>query len=135
MPFEIYGSPYLNAEEYPYSFTPQSMEGALYPPFEGEECSGRSLRDIPLEEIWEKGINLDYLIDAYRDFTKEHPDMDFFANYNKQEDAHYWIDLLSGSDELRTQIIAGKSAEEIKALWQDDINAFLEQREPYLLYE
>ncbi len=32
-------------------------------------------------------------------------------------------------------IIAGKSAEEIKASWQDDINSFLEQRKPYLLYD
>ena len=134
MPFEIYGSPYLNEEEYPYPFTPKSMEGAVYPPFEGEECNGRSLRDIPLEEIWESGINLDYLIGAYRDFTKEHPDMDFFGN-PKTTTGGYWIDLLSGSDELRTQIVAGKSAEEIKASWQNDINSFLEQREPYLLYD
>ena len=133
MPFEIYGSPYLNAEAYPDAFTPQSMEGAAYPPFEGETCNGRSLRDIPLEEIWENGINLDYLIDAYRDFTKEHPDMDFFDN--KKAGNYYWIDLLSGSDALRTQIVAGKSAEEIKATWQDDINAFLEQRASYLLYD
>ena len=132
MPFEIYGSPYLNEEEYPYSFTPQSMEGAAYPPFEGEKCNGTSLRDIPLEEIWENGINLDYLIGAYHDFTEEHPDKDFFANPKAGE--RYWIDLLSGSDELRTQIVAGKSAEEIKASWQDDIKSFLEQRKPYLLY-
>ena len=134
MPFEIYGSPYLNAEEYPDSFTPQSMEGAAYPPFEGEECNGRSLREIPLEEIWANGINLDYLIEAYRDFTREHPDLDFFGN-PKTTTGGYWIDLLSGSDALRTQIVAGKSAEEIKASWQDDINAFLEQRKPYLLYD
>ena len=134
MPFEIYGSPYLNEEEYPDSFTPQSMEGAAYPPFEGEECNGRSLREIPLEEIWASGINLDYLIGAYRDFTEEHPDMDFFGN-PKTTTGGYWIDLLSGSDELRAQTVAGKSAEEIKASWQDDINSFLAQREPYLLYD
>ena len=57
-----------------------------------------------------------------------------FANYNKQEGAHYWIDRLSGSDELRAQIVAGKSAEEIKESWQDDIHSFLKQRRPYRLY-
>ena len=132
MPFEIYGSPYLNEDEYTFSITPQSMEGAAYPPFEGKKCNGRDLRDIPLEEIWENGINLDYLIDAYSGFTKEHPDLDFFANPMAGE--RYWIDLLSGSDELRTQIVAGKSAEEIKASWQNDIESFLKQRKPYLLY-
>lgn len=132
MPFEVYGSPYLNEDEYTFSFTPQSMEGAMHPPFEGEKCNGRDLRVIPLEEIWENGINLDYLIDAYSGFTKEHPDMDFFANPMSQ--GRYWIDLLSGSDELRKQIVAGKSAGEIKASWQADINSFLKQRKPYLLY-
>lgn len=29
----------------------------------------------------------------------------------------------------------GKSAEEIKAMWQDDVKKFKEQRKPYLLYE
>ena len=109
------------------------MEGAAYPPFEGEKCNGKSLREIPMEEIWENGINLDYLIGAYRDFTKENPDKDFFANPMAGE--RYWIDLLSGSDELRKQIVAGKSAEEIKASWQDDIKSFMEQRKPYLLYD
>ncbi len=133
MPFEIYGSPYLYEEEYPYSFVPLSIEGAAEPPFENETCYGRDLRDIPLTEIWEQGINLDYLIGAYTDFHKAHEDMDFFGKL--KNGGRYWLDLLSGSDELRKQIIEGKSAAEIKASWQDDIEAFKKQRAPYLLYD
>ena len=44
-------------------------------------------------------------------------------------------DLLSGSDQLRTMIEAGETAEAIKASWQDDIAAFKVQRKPYLLYD
>ncbi|MBR1854507.1 MAG: DUF1343 domain-containing protein [Lachnospiraceae bacterium] len=144
-PFEIYGSPYLDGEEYTYTFVPQSIEGAKEPPFENETCFGRDLREIPLEEIWEDGINLDHLIGAYNTFHKEYPDGDFFrypsrnsslnASPNAGQGGVYWIDLLSGSDDLRKQIIAGKSAEEIKESWQDDIRTFKEQRKPYLLYE
>ena len=133
MPFEIYGSPLLSEDEFDYSFTPVSMEGATSPPFMDETCYGRNLQGIPLEEIWENGINLEYLIDAYNGFQELHPDMDFVDN-SKVGD-RYWIDNLSGSDDLRNQIIAGKTAEEIKASWQDEINAFKEQRKPYLLYE
>ena len=132
-PFEIYGSPYLGEEKYTYSFTPQSIEGATNPPFLGQTCRGRDLQSVPLEQIWEEGINLNYLIDAYNDFHAAHPDMDFFDN--SKQLGHYWIDLLSGSDDLRKQIVAGKSAEEIKASWQSDIEAFKKQRRPYLLYE
>lgn len=132
-PFVIYGSPYLPQETNPYTFTPQDMDGAGNPPFEGEICYGKDLSDIPLEEIWAAGINLNYLIDAYNDFHEANPDMDFFDN--EPNGAKYWIDYLSGSDDLRKQIIAGKSADEIKASWQDDIETFKAQREPYLLYE
>ena len=132
-PFVIYGSPYLPQETNPYTFTPQDMDGAGNPPFEGEICYGKDLSDIPLEEIWAAGINLNYLIDAYNDFHEANPDMDFFDN--EPNGAKYWIDYLSGSDDLRKQIIAGKSADEIKASWQDDIEAFKAQRELYLLYE
>ena len=133
MPFEIYGSPYLDEEKYPFSFEPKSIDGASDPPFEDKICYGRDLRNIPLETIWDEGINPGYLIEAYNDFNEEHPDMDFFAQSMNGD--RYWIDLLSGSDELRKQICSGMSAEEIKASWQDDINTFKEERQPYLLYE
>ena len=48
---------------------------------------------------------------------------------------HYWIDKLAGTDELRLQIEAGRTAREIKDGWQDEIKSFMEQRRPYLLYE
>lgn len=131
-PFEIYGSPYLDQAQNPYTFVPESIEGASNPPFEGETCYGRTLQNIPIEEIWESGINLEYLIDAYQEFHALHPDLDFFGS--SFQGGRHWIDLLSGSDALRMQIIAGKSAAEIKASWQEDIAAFKEQRKPYLLY-
>lgn len=132
-PFEIYGSPYLTGDDNSFSFTPRSIDGANTPPFEGETCYGKNLQGTPIEDIWEEGINLDYLIDAYNDFTAANPDMDFFDN--EPDGNKYWIDYLSGSDDLRKQIIAGKSAEQIKASWQNDINSFKQQRRPYLLYD
>lgn len=51
------------------------------------------------------------------------------------DQGRYWIDLLSGSDALRTMTEAGMSAEQIEESWQEDIDLFLIQREPYLLYE
>ena len=47
----------------------------------------------------------------------------------------YWIDKLSGSDALRKMIEAGKSEDEIKATWQDDIDDFIIKSAPYLIYE
>jgi len=133
-PFEVYGSPYLEGVEgFDFTFTPLSMSGALEPPFMDEVCYGEDLRNVPVEAIWEAGINLDYLIRAYNAYASTSQEEDFWGTPNQQ--GHYWIDLLSGSDQLRTMIEAGETAEAIKASWQDDIAAFKAQRKPYLLYD
>jgi uncharacterized protein YbbC (DUF1343 family) len=46
-----------------------------------------------------------------------------------------FFELLVGQDYVRKMIIQGKSEEEIRAKWQEDVARFKEQRRPYLLYE
>lgn len=132
-PFEAYGSPYLaGMEGYDFTFTPVSMSGATQPPFMNEACYGVDLRSKPMAEIWQQGIYLDYLVEAYRAVHESAPDVAFWGTPDNQ--GRYWIDKLIGTDEVRKQIEAGVSAEEIKAGWQDEIEAFKQQRRPYLLY-
>ena len=90
-------------------------------------------KDIPVSDIWEAGVDPGYILEAYEAYKKAMPEGDFFGKPDKK--GRYWLDYLSGSDELRKQIMAGKSRQEIKASWQEDIEAFREQRAPYLLYE
>ncbi|MCR5283486.1 MAG: DUF1343 domain-containing protein [Lachnospiraceae bacterium] len=133
-PFEIFGSPYLEgAEGYDFSFTPKSMSGAKNPPMEGQECFGRDLRGMDTEQIWDKRIDLSYVIDAYQVIREHSPSVFFFGKADGE--GIYWIDRLFGTDSVRHMIEEGKSAEEIKASWQPEIERFLEQRRPYLLYE
>ena len=133
-PFEVYGSPYLEGVEgFDFTFTPQSISGAQNPPFENEICYGEDLRPIPIENILSEGINVEYLVKAYRAVTSQSPEESFWGNPDTQ--GRYWIDRLSGSDELRTMITNGSTAQEIKASWEDDIEFFKEQRKPYLIYE
>ena len=132
-PFEIYGSPHMEgAEGYEFTFMPESMEGAHSPPYEGQVCFGKDLRDIPLRRIREEHINLNYVIDAYRTMREQAPEISFFGRPDGS--GHYWMDYLCGTDRVRRMIEDGSSAEEIKAWWQADVEAFKEQRRPYLLY-
>jgi uncharacterized protein YbbC (DUF1343 family) len=120
-PFEMYGHP--NMKGYDYKFTPRSVPGAKTPPQLNRECYGVDLTTQPsIEEINKKGINLEYVIDAYRNLNL---DGFFFRSY---------FELLTGRDYVKKMIIAGKSADEIKAMWADDVAKFKEQRKPYLLY-
>lgn len=46
----------------------------------------------------------------------------------------YWLDLLSGSDYVRSAIEAGTNSADIAAGWQDGLRAFGNVRERYLIY-
>jgi uncharacterized protein YbbC (DUF1343 family) len=118
-PFQVYGSPDMKA--YSFSFTPRSIPGAKNPPCLNKKCFGVDLRNIPDDAIWEAGINLNYIIDACNHLGKK-IFTPFFQN-------------LMGVDYVQKMILEGKSAGEIKAVWQPDIEKFKQQRKPYLLYE
>ena len=120
-PFQVYGHP--NMLGYDFSFTPKSVSGAKNPPQLDRLCHGVDLRDISDEEIFKKGIDLSYIIDAYNNFNL---DDHFFRPF---------FEKLVGVDYIRKMIMEGKSADEIKAMWTDDVEKFKQQRRPYLLYE
>lgn len=118
MPFEVFGSPFLDRQYYDFSYVPKSNAGAKHPKHENETCYGMDLRKAPMQN----GINLAWLIDAYQHTSSK---KDFFIPF---------FEKLSGTDLLRQQIIAGKNAAEIKATWQKDLEQYKEMRKPYLLY-
>lgn len=120
-PFEVYGHPDMKARD--FDFTPRSVPGAKNPPQLDQHCYGVDLRGIGYEDAIAQGINLNYIIDAYRDLGM--PQDKFFRNF---------FELLIGRGDIRQMIIDGKSADEIKATWADDVAKFRQQRKPYLLY-
>ena len=123
-PFLCYGHPNFNAPRTEPSvygpaitFTPnQSTQ-------KGRTCDGVDLSGMTEEEARQVGFSLRYLLDAYK-----HLNMDnyFFRSF---------FELLVGQDYVRKMILQGKSEEEIRACWQDDVAMFKEQRRPYLLYQ
>ena len=120
-PFEIYGHPAMEGGD--FVFTPRSTAGAKNPPLLGQECRGVDLRNLSSEQIISEGFTLKYLIDAYRR-TGSRGD-GFFTSF---------FEKLVGVDYIRRMIIEGRSEEEIRAVWQPDIEHFRAQCRPYLLY-
>ena len=121
LPFQIYGHP--NMLGYDYTFTPQSIPGAKNPPQLNRICHGVNLSELSNEEIWKKGVDLSYLIDAYRNLNMD----DYFFRP--------FFELLTGRDYVRKMIKQGKNANESKAMWKEDVEKFKIQRKPYLIYE
>jgi uncharacterized protein YbbC (DUF1343 family) len=121
-PFCIFGHP--NFPMGNMYFTPKSIANiATNPPHLGKECRGFDLTDYSLTILKNNNsIQIDLLIDAYQNYPDK---TNFFTAF---------FDKLAGNKSLREQIIAGKTAEEIRASWQKDLNTFKQIRKKYLLY-
>ena len=124
IPFQVYGHPQLTTGD--YFFTPMPIKGVSEnPPQKGMKCRGVNLTEFANTHINQgNSFNISYLINAYSHF----PEKDKFFNTN------LFFDKLAGTKQLRKDIIAGKSEEEIRSSWQPQLQKFKEKRQQYLLY-
>ena len=106
-----------------FEFTPRSVPGAKNPPQLDKLCHGVDLRNVSDEDAIAQGVTMKYIIDAYNDpgISRE----GFFRSF---------FEKLIGRGDIRKMIEEGRSADEIKATWADDVARFSKQRKPYLLY-
>ena len=122
-PFQVYGHPDMTGRK--FDFTPRSRAGAKNPPQLDHLCHGVDLHTMDAEAAIAQGINLEYVIDAYRDLTAQGKQFYLKSNF---------FDKLMGRSDIRDMIARGMSATEIKATWADDVARFRQQRAPYLIY-
>ena len=98
---------------------PKSGEGSKYPKHEDIVCFGTDLR---FQDNYLTTINLNWIIETYKQCSEKE---EFFNNF---------FDKLAGTDKLKKQIIAGMTAREIKASWQEGLEEFKKIRKKYLIY-
>nr|WP_314497392.1 DUF1343 domain-containing protein [uncultured Chryseobacterium sp.] len=120
LPFQVYGSPWT--KDLPYQFTPKPNFGAKDPFLNGKLCYGENLSAYKGDL---KELHLEWLIRAYKNYRN--PELNFFLK-------NLFFDTLAGSDELRKQIIAGKSEKEIRLSWKSDLEKFSKIRNKYVIY-
>ena len=119
-PFQVIGHNSVALGE--FSFTPESRQGAaLNPKLQDQALLGTDLRLNALE-----GLDLQLFIKVYKQFSNTN--INFFERAN-------FMDKLAGTNQLRLAIEQGKTAQQIQQSWLPGINAFKEQRKPYLLYD
>jgi uncharacterized protein YbbC (DUF1343 family) len=120
-PFELYGSPHLDAKFMKDTFTPIPRKGATAPFLVHQLCYGQRLH----KQLTENKFNIDFVMQAYKFYLKEKKE--FFL-------PSLFFDNLAGNSTLRWQIINGKSEQEIRTSWSKDLEKFKKIRKRYLLY-
>ncbi|MCQ2959140.1 MAG: DUF1343 domain-containing protein [Bacteroidales bacterium] len=116
-PFQVYGHPQFKEKD--FSFVPESRKGASNPLYKGETCYGKNLRGGGFDC---GRLNISVWLDAYKNYGGSEP---FFNSF---------FTKLAGTTELQKAIESGLSEEEIRKSWEDDLNAFRQIRQKYLLY-
>jgi len=120
-PFQVVGYP--DPAFGNFTFTPTVRPGmAAHVEQQNNLCYGLNLRQT--DPIKTK-FTLKYLLDFY---TRSSFKTSFFSRPE-------FFDKLAGTDELRKQIIAGKTEKEIQSSWEADLHAYKEMRRKYLLYK
>lgn len=118
-PFQVIGYPDPSYGR--FSFKPQALEDFDSNPLQKDKvCYGVDLREYPFPG----GLSLSFLL-SFFEHAGRNPS--FFSRPD-------WFDLLAGSKNLRTQIISGLTEEEIRLLWQEDLDDYKIMRSKYLLY-
>ena len=121
-PFQVFGHPDL--EGMPYCFVPRPIQGMCKDPkCDGEVCYGMDLRGEAGKILVRRRINLEWLLLAYERYRGKEP---FFNPL---------FDKLTGDARVRHYIEAGKSEDEIRSLWEDDLAGFMAMRQKYLIYD
>lgn len=125
-PFQVIGSPLLPKDKYPFSFTPKALEGFDKNPLhKNVVCHGLDLRETDISGL--NGFSLKYVIEMYREFKKINKSESFLTRPK-------WFDLLMGTNQVRLDMLKGKSEEEIRSAWNEDLKKYREMRDKYILY-
>ena len=113
--FQIYGHPDFKGD---FSFTPQPNFGSQYPKLKGVLSYGEDLRNYETSNM----IELKWLINSFKQINDKN-------NFFRSD-----FDKLSGTTNLKKQIIEGLSESEIRDSWKEGLEKFKKIRKKYLLY-
>ncbi|REA57912.1 DUF1343 domain-containing protein [Dyadobacter luteus] len=130
MPFTVLGSPLLKGK-YDFSFIPKSIKGMAETPLhQNQECYGLDLRKYDIELLRKsRQLHLSWIIELYNAY----PDKERFFDRSQSKQMNDF-DKLAGTENLRKQIIAGATEEEIRKSWEPGLSDFKSMRKKYLLY-
>lgn len=136
-PFQFVGAPFMDYE-WSEALAAKDLDGVLFresyftptfSKFADEVCAGVDVTVMDPDKVDGVAVGIHMLAEAknlYGDFAWREDDWD-----TKNP---FWIDKLTGSDQVRTMLDGGSSAEEVIAAWQSDLRSFRSMRNKYLIY-
>jgi uncharacterized protein YbbC (DUF1343 family) len=133
-PFEVVGAPWIDPFAFASELSSAGLKGVWFRPVyftpytskhSGVRCGGVQVHisDRNLLNAFDVGLYMLYLAKKQSGFMW------------KNDPKSYAIDLLAGTDTLRLGIDEGLTPDELRHLWQHDLDNFKAKRLRYLIYE
>ena len=131
-PFELLGAPEI---DHTWSEAVQGLPGTRFreayftPTFSkwaAKVCGGVELQVTSRRDFDPIRTALAMIIEQRRAFPQ--------YGWRSQDTTSFWLDKLTGNQAVRLAIEAGEDVDDVAALWTEELDAFSEQRESYLLY-
>jgi uncharacterized protein YbbC (DUF1343 family) len=140
-PFELIGAPWIDGDALADAMNARGLPGVHFratffePTFQKhakQTCGGCQLHVIDREAFQPVRAAVE-LIDEFR---RQHPSAFAWRQPPYEYEHDKWpIDILYGSDRLRTTIDSGGAISRLIASWREDEDAFRKTREKYLMYQ
>jgi uncharacterized protein YbbC (DUF1343 family) len=133
-PFEWVGAPWIDARAWVDALNTANVRGVRFTPadkapdsskFAGQLCHGVSIQILDRLELRPMQLGVT-LLETARSLTP--------GGRAQLQLTPSTFDQLAGTDRLRTDLEAGKSAADIATGWESDLQRFRTRRARYLLY-
>lgn len=136
-PFEIIGAPWIDADALADAINAEQIAGAVaravyfqpwFSKHKDTPCAGIQLHVLNRDAFRPVAAGLQVLCTV----RKMYPDE--FAFREPGPSGKYFIDLLTGGDQVRRRVESGVPALEIAQGWEQNLQDFIRARKQYLLY-
>jgi uncharacterized protein YbbC (DUF1343 family) len=137
LPFECIAAPYIDPYELTEAFRALDLPGLGFRPisfspryasFNGEMCHGVQIFLTDRDALRPVTAQIHFM----ETLQRMYPEQDLFAEDNPRRQM---FDKVMGTSSVRRRILAGDSAEEIIAGYQDEVEAFMALRAQHLIYD
>jgi uncharacterized protein YbbC (DUF1343 family) len=134
LPFELAGAPFIEPEKLAAELNARKLPGVHFRPTYFQPYylyhSGQTLGGVQLLLTDPRNVALTpiqfHIMDAV---TKLYPETELFGR-----DRDNMFDKVTGTNQIREMMSAGKSLEQVLSVWGAGVDQFREQRRAYLLY-
>lgn len=137
IPFKTYAAEWMKAQELANAMNALGLEGVIfrpiaYKPFYGVD-KGKQVQGVQIHITDFRKVELMYLQFRFMEVhNKLYPDIDLFKMNEKR-----WrmFDIVCGTDEVREKFMENYRFEDIKPIFERDVEAFREMSKQYYLYK